>query len=53
MFVFFVVGKLDVFIFMGDWWCFENVIDGCYVWLLVEFCYGVLMLCWYDFWMWE
>jgi Glycosyl hydrolases family 43 len=45
-----VQGKPDAFIFMADRWCPQNAIDGRYVWLPVEFRYGVPMFGWHDEW---
>lgn len=45
-----VQGKADAFIFMADRWNPQNAIDGCYVWLPIEFKHGVPTISWYDEW---
>jgi len=45
-----VAGRKDAFIFLADRWRPDNAIDGRYVWLPLEFQYGVPMVRWHDTW---
>lgn len=45
-----IVGKKDVFVYMGDRWTPENPIDGRYIWLPVEFEENKFIIKWYDEW---
>jgi hypothetical protein len=45
-----VQGRRDAFIFMADRWNPKNSIDGRYVWLPVEFRYGVPTISWLNEW---
>ena len=45
-----VQGKADAFIFMADRWNSQNAIDGRYVWLPVQFQFGVPIISWRDEW---
>jgi len=43
-------GKKDAFIFIGDRWVPDNLIDSRYIWLPIQFEKGLPILKWYDFW---
>jgi hypothetical protein len=43
-------GKKDAFIYFGDRWRPQNAIDGRYVWLPIEFRYGVPTIAWHETW---
>ncbi len=45
-----VHGEEDVFIYMGDRWTPENAIDGCYIWLPIEFEDEKPVISWCDEW---
>jgi len=45
-----LAGRKDAFIFMADRWNPHNPLDGRYIWLPVEFHYGVPMFRWHNEW---
>lgn len=45
-----VKGKKDAFIFVGDRWIPDDLMDSRYIWLPVQFENGIPLLRWYDSW---
>lgn len=43
-------GKKDTYIYMGDRWISDNLIDSRYVWLPIQFDNGLPFLKWYETW---